>query len=136
MATKFFSDGAVHAYFNPYETPYDAFMNYMNVLSDFEIRLNRCIPNINELHEISKLNSLVREKELIIDQQAYEIERLKKRPARGRASLRSTDPTEPLPVKEKKKTTKTSTVKNGAVETRRKATASANPFSAGKKPKK
>ena len=37
MATKFFSDGAVHAYFNPYETPYDAFMNYMNVLSDFEI---------------------------------------------------------------------------------------------------
>ncbi len=42
MATKFFSDGAVHAYFNPYETPYDAFMNYMNVLSDFEIRLNRC----------------------------------------------------------------------------------------------
>ncbi len=32
MATKFFSDGAVHAYFNPYDTPYDAFMNYMNVL--------------------------------------------------------------------------------------------------------
>jgi alpha-amylase len=31
MATKFFSDGAVHAYFNPYDTPYDAFMNYMNV---------------------------------------------------------------------------------------------------------
>ena len=41
MATKFFSDGAVHAYFNPYETPYDAFMNYMNVLSDFEIRLKK-----------------------------------------------------------------------------------------------
>ncbi|MBW6501029.1 MAG: glycoside hydrolase family 57 protein [Bacteroidales bacterium] len=136
MATKFFSDGAVHAYFNPYETPYDAFMNYMNVLSDFEIRLNRCIPNINELHEISKLNSLVREKELIIDQQAYEIERLKKRPVRGRASLRSADPTEPLPEKGKTKTGKTSTVKKSALETRKKATASANPFSAGKKPKK
>lgn len=76
MATKFFSDGAVHAYFNPYETPYDAFMNYMNVLSDFEIRLNRCIPDINELNERSKLNALIREKELIIDQQAAEIEKL------------------------------------------------------------
>ena len=35
MCTKFFSDGAVHKYFNPYDTPYEAFINYMNVLSDF-----------------------------------------------------------------------------------------------------
>ncbi|EOZ92319.1 Alpha-amylase [Indibacter alkaliphilus LW1] len=41
MSTKFFSDGAVHAYFSPYETPYDAFINYMNVLSDFIIRVSR-----------------------------------------------------------------------------------------------
>ena len=40
MSTKFFSDGEVHSYFNPYDTPYDAFINYMNVLSDFEIRVN------------------------------------------------------------------------------------------------
>ncbi len=39
MCTKFFSDGAVHSYFNPYDTPYEAFINYMNVLSDFEIRV-------------------------------------------------------------------------------------------------
>ncbi|MDD3200946.1 MAG: glycoside hydrolase family 57 protein [Bacteroidales bacterium] len=39
MCTKFFSDGVVHSYFNPYETPYEAFINYMNVLSDFEIRV-------------------------------------------------------------------------------------------------
>lgn len=77
MATKFFSDGAVHAYFNPYDTPYDAFMNYMNVLSDFEMRLNRCIPDDNQEKEIAKLNSLIREKELIIDQQSAEIESLK-----------------------------------------------------------
>ena len=70
MATKFFSDGAVHAYFNPYETPYDAFMNYMNVLSDFEIRVNRFVPDNFEQNEISKLNSLIREKEFIIDQQS------------------------------------------------------------------
>jgi alpha-amylase len=35
MCTKFFSDGAVHKYFTPYDTPYEAFINYMNVLSDF-----------------------------------------------------------------------------------------------------
>lgn len=77
MATKFFSDGAVHAYFNPYETPYDAFMNYMNILSDFEIRINRFVPDIAENNEILKLNSLIREKESIIDQQQAEISELK-----------------------------------------------------------
>jgi len=39
MCTKWFSDGAVHHYFNPYGTPYEAFLNYMNVLSDFLIRV-------------------------------------------------------------------------------------------------
>jgi alpha-amylase len=78
MATKFFSDGAVHAYFNPYDTPYDAFMNYMNVLSDFEIRVNRFVPDKVENNEISKLNSLIKEKESIIEQQTAELESLKK----------------------------------------------------------
>jgi alpha-amylase len=44
MSTKFFSDGDVHAYFNPYENPYQAFLNYMNILSDFELRLNAILP--------------------------------------------------------------------------------------------
>jgi len=39
MCTKWFSDGAVHKYFNPYSTPYEAFINYMNVLSDFILRI-------------------------------------------------------------------------------------------------
>ena len=36
MCTKWFADGDVHKYFNPYGTPYDAYINYMNVLADFE----------------------------------------------------------------------------------------------------
>ena len=40
MCTKFLSDGEVHKYFNPYDTPYEAFINYMNVISDFQIRLD------------------------------------------------------------------------------------------------
>ena len=41
MATKWFSDGDVHSYFNPYGSAYEAFINYMNVLADFEIELNK-----------------------------------------------------------------------------------------------
>jgi len=36
MSTKFWSDGDVHKYFSPYDTPYDAHIFYMNALSDFE----------------------------------------------------------------------------------------------------
>ena len=40
MCTKYFADGDVHKYFNPYESPYEAFINFMNVLADFELRLD------------------------------------------------------------------------------------------------
>lgn len=43
MCTKFFSDGAVHKYFNPYDTPFEAFINYMNVLSDFMLRVDQAL---------------------------------------------------------------------------------------------
>lgn len=79
MCTKFFSDGAVHAYFNPYENPYDAFMNYMNVLSDFEIRINRMCPATDEQIEILKLDSELKAKEEIISGLVTENESLKKK---------------------------------------------------------
>ncbi|MBM4177306.1 glycoside hydrolase family 57 protein [Candidatus Gribaldobacteria bacterium] len=40
MCTKWFSDGDVHKYFSPYESPYEAFIIFMNVLNDFKIRLS------------------------------------------------------------------------------------------------
>lgn len=43
MCTKYFSDGEIHKRFNPYDTPYEAFINYMNVLSDFIIRVNDAV---------------------------------------------------------------------------------------------
>ncbi len=39
MCTKWFSDGDVHKYFNPYGSPYEAYINFMNVLADFQLRL-------------------------------------------------------------------------------------------------
>jgi alpha-amylase len=44
MCTKYWNDGDVHAYFSPYESPYDAFITYMNTLSDFESKLERLAP--------------------------------------------------------------------------------------------
>lgn len=39
MCTKWFTDGDVHAYFSPYESPYDAFLYYLNALRDLRYRL-------------------------------------------------------------------------------------------------
>ena len=36
MCTKWFADGDVHKYFNPHPSPYDAFVAFMNVLTDLE----------------------------------------------------------------------------------------------------
>lgn len=58
MRTKLFSDNDYHRYVSPYETPYEAFINYMNVLSDFVARVEDMekIRNIvgNEITEEEK----------------------------------------------------------------------------------
>ena len=38
MCTKWFADGDVHKYFNPYDSPYDSYINYMNILDHLEHR--------------------------------------------------------------------------------------------------
>jgi alpha-amylase len=38
MCTKYFADGDVHKYFNPYESPYDSYINFMNVLDNVAAR--------------------------------------------------------------------------------------------------
>ncbi|MDA3839798.1 MAG: glycoside hydrolase family 57 protein [Patescibacteria group bacterium] len=48
MCTKFFNDGDVHKYFSPYDTPYDAFINFMNALNDLKIRVNEKLEQINK----------------------------------------------------------------------------------------
>ena len=39
MCTKWFNDGDVHKYFNPYDSPYDAFIIFMNILNDMKLRI-------------------------------------------------------------------------------------------------
>ncbi len=78
MCTKFFSDGEVHKYFNPYSTPYEAFINYMNILSDFKIRLNALVPENAQDQEITNLKELVSTKSKKLDLAETELRKVKK----------------------------------------------------------
>lgn len=78
MCTKFFSDGEVHKFFNPFATPYEAFINYMNVLSDFTLRLNKLVP-INESEaEFTKLKLVIDEKSKKLAEAEQELKKLRK----------------------------------------------------------
>ncbi|WP_462318129.1 glycoside hydrolase family 57 protein [Marinilabilia sp.] len=79
MCTKFFSDGDVHAYFNPYETPYEAFINYMNVLSDFTLRLNAAVPFSSEEKELANLASILEDRDQKIKKLEEELQKLRSR---------------------------------------------------------
>ena len=55
MTTKHYSNGMIYAEPIPYESPYEAFMNYMNVLSDFIDRVNAQYPSSIENEELNAL---------------------------------------------------------------------------------
>ncbi|MDP3766243.1 MAG: glycoside hydrolase family 57 protein [Nanoarchaeota archaeon] len=39
MCTKWFNDGDVHKYFNPYDSPYESFIAFMNIMNDMKLRV-------------------------------------------------------------------------------------------------
>jgi alpha-amylase len=41
MCTKYFADGDVHKYFNPYDSPYDSYINFMNILDNLDYRCSK-----------------------------------------------------------------------------------------------
>jgi alpha-amylase len=68
MSTKRKSDGVMHALFSPYDSPYDAFTNYMNVLSDFIVRVEQQFPTSIENEELNALLTTIRNQSLEIEQ--------------------------------------------------------------------
>lgn len=101
MSTKFFSDGEVHAYFNPYESPYDAYINYMNILSDFTIRLNASVPETDKDLHVANLNELIEERDKLIDKYEAEIKRLKTAKPKEKISVKTTITSKPKTVSKK-----------------------------------
>jgi alpha-amylase len=47
MCTKYFNDGDVHKYFNPYDTPYESYINFMNIMNDMILRMKTIIQERN-----------------------------------------------------------------------------------------
>lgn len=41
MCTKYWSDGVVHKYFSPYNSPYDSYIYFINALADLEVEVNK-----------------------------------------------------------------------------------------------
>lgn len=84
MSTKNMADGASHAAFSPYDSPFAAFTNYMNVLADFLVRVEEQYP---ESIDNEELNSLL----LTIRNQAAEINSLNKEVKTLRANIINDD---------------------------------------------
>ena len=78
MSTKHSSDGSVHSHYSPYDSPYAAFTNYMNVLSDFLIRVREQFPEEIENEELNALLLTIRNQEKEIDELNREVELLRK----------------------------------------------------------
>ena len=75
MSTKFYSTGRRTPY-NPYESPYDAFINYMNVLSDFETQLQN-VDSPTESVNIHALLSELDEKERMLKKTKLQLDKLR-----------------------------------------------------------
>ncbi|HEY0744654.1 MAG TPA: glycoside hydrolase family 57 protein [Chryseosolibacter sp.] len=61
MSTKNGSDGTVHQYFSPYSSPYEAFMNFMNVITDVELRIRRLAIVMSNRKDVSQKDALPNE---------------------------------------------------------------------------
>ncbi len=61
MCTKWSQDGDVHAYFSPYQSPYDAYIAFMNALSDLQLRVSRVLDEQEKIKEslVEKENEVV-----------------------------------------------------------------------------
>lgn len=78
MSTKHSSDGSVHSHYSPYESPYAAFTNYMNVLSDFMTRVREQFPENIENEELNSLLLTIRNQENEIEQLNREVEMMRR----------------------------------------------------------
>lgn len=79
MSTKRASDGAVHQHFSPYDSPYEAFINYMNVLSDFLKRVAAQFPASVENEELHSLLTTIQNQEQTIAELEAALKQLKGR---------------------------------------------------------
>lgn len=87
MSTKKSSDGAIHQHFSPYDSPFDAFTNYMNVLSDFMLRVSAQFPSNVDNEELNSLLKTIQNQEETISELESEIKTLKARKSKNNGNI-------------------------------------------------
>ena len=110
MTTKFYSTGRRTPY-NPYESPYDAFINYMNVLSDFALQLQKVETSAGTV-DISALERELMEKDQQLKTTRLQLDKL--RTSIAKVMQQDTDEEVEVvePVKKTRAPKKTATVEN------------------------
>lgn len=68
-----------HVGFSPYENAYDAFNNYMNVLSDFVVRVTALFPTSIENEELNSLLTTIKNQGIEIEQLSKQLSAAKKK---------------------------------------------------------
>ena len=108
-------DGSVHSQFSPYDTPFDAFTNYMNVLADFIVRVEEQYPMSIDNEELSSLLTTIRNQEREIEALNKEAESMRKNIAHfNEEHLLREQPAEKKPAKKAEKKAAAPKAKKGA----------------------
>jgi alpha-amylase len=109
MCTKFFIHGSLHTNFNPFSSPYDAFINYMNILSDFELRVNEALSNGQDHKVVENVQAKVANKNTTEKKATKEIavKKTVKEPVATKKS--TTKPVVKVSAKKNEKASKTTT---------------------------
>lgn len=79
MGKMFYVKLNPHLPYHGFDSPYESFINYMNILSDFETRLNNFAPEQKGEEEIDLLNKLLSDKDDEIAKCKREINKLNKK---------------------------------------------------------
>lgn len=77
----YMSTRGIHAAFSPYESPFEAFTNYMNVLADFLVRVEEQYPQSIENEELNALLTTIRNQSDEINLLNKKIETIRKNAA-------------------------------------------------------
>ena len=116
MSTKHSSDGSVHSHYSPYESPYAAFTNYMNVLSDFMIRVREQFPESIENEELNALLLTIRNQENEIEQLNREVEMMRRNIVKDTTGDFPVEPEKDVPTPKKERAEKKPATKKPAAK--------------------
>ena len=95
-------DGSVHSHYSPYDSPYTAFTNYMNVLSDFMTRVEEQYPTSIDNEELNSLLLTIRNQEQEIEKLHREVEMMRNNIVNDTTGDFPIDENVPAPAEEEK----------------------------------